>query len=272
MSHGNYATIIKTYRWDELCAKHDDLLKDGETVVFRGHKNQKWDLLTSLDRFSRLKKCDIQEIENNFLSEFQRRYHNYSSTIPEIDYRIAWWALMQHYGTPTRLLDFTYSFYVALFFALEDLDSKGNAAVWAIKAKSLDDNLRLRHFQLWKNIKDDQYLEDEKNFEEFNSRSIVIRMNPFLLHERLSVQQGCFLVSGNISQPFIENLIKLYGSEKQLKRYLFKFEIINKGNFRKEILEDLYRMNISHASLFPGLSGFAASLKTIAYAVPRELV
>ena len=35
--------------------------------------------------------------------------------------RLEWLALMQHYGTPTRLLDFTRSPYVACYFALEEL-------------------------------------------------------------------------------------------------------------------------------------------------------
>ena len=38
---------------------------------------------------------------------------------------------MQHHGAPTRLLDFTYSVYVAAYFALENADSDG-CAVWAV--------------------------------------------------------------------------------------------------------------------------------------------
>jgi hypothetical protein len=39
---------------------------------------------------------------------------------------------MQHHGAPTRLLDFTYSIYVAAYFALESADA--DAAVWAVNA------------------------------------------------------------------------------------------------------------------------------------------
>src|SRR5438093_2893211 len=36
---------------------------------------------------------------------------------------LEWLALMQHYGAPTRLLDFTYSFWIALFFAFEEAEN-----------------------------------------------------------------------------------------------------------------------------------------------------
>ena len=43
---------------------------------------------------------------------------------------------MQHHGAPTRLLDFTYSIYIAAYFALENADPKadpdGSCAIWAV--------------------------------------------------------------------------------------------------------------------------------------------
>jgi len=40
---------------------------------------------------------------------------------------------MQHHGAPTRLLDFTYSFYIAAYFALEE--SEKDCAIWALNMK-----------------------------------------------------------------------------------------------------------------------------------------
>jgi len=37
---------------------------------------------------------------------------------------------MQHHGAPTRLLDFSYSIYVAAYSAMESAD--GDSALWAV--------------------------------------------------------------------------------------------------------------------------------------------
>jgi hypothetical protein len=263
--HKDYATIIDINNPEELQEKYEALFANKPNVLFRGLKDKQLPLVTSLDRFSESAGCNVKIIERYFLQEFQRKYCNYSSIMPARDNQIAWWALMQHYGAPTRLLDWTYSFYVATFFALEDIEDYGDAAVWAIKADSLHKYLHSKFPKLGKVIEKDRHLEKVKTFSDFNKNPIVLKMNPYYLHGRLSVQRGCFLLAGNTTEPFIENLIKFYGSEKQLKKYLFKFVIHNRKRYRKEILGNLYKMNISRATLFPGLDGFAASLKTIFY-------
>jgi hypothetical protein len=58
-------------------------------------------------------------IEDILLRNFMRKYHHYSQHIPDRGNTLEWLSVMQHYGAPTRLLDFTYSVYVAAYFALE---------------------------------------------------------------------------------------------------------------------------------------------------------
>src|SRR5690606_29165357 len=76
-------------------------------------------------------------IEEYTLREFQRRAHHYSSDLPEKDNVLEWLALMRHHGSPTRLLDFTKSPYVAAFFAVSKAARDDSAAIWAINAKAL---------------------------------------------------------------------------------------------------------------------------------------
>lgn len=269
MRHSQYSKIIKIKTWDDLIDKHDSLI-DNKSFLFRGQTNQKWDLESSLDRFTKITKSKKNKLEYFFLREFQRRFHNYSTKfkLPAEENQIEWLALMQHYGTPTRLLDWTYSFYVAVFFAIEDLNYMMESAVWAINSDWVLNKLR-DHAELSDICKKDEHLEKRESFNKLNGKTFVLRLNPYVLHERLSVQQGCFLIPGNINKSFIQNLRGITKSNKELKENIFKFVIPANNHVRKNILRDLYRMNISRASLFPRLDGFASSLKTIAFAKPE---
>ena len=64
------------------------------------------------------------------------RRTSFSTSLPAVDDDFQWLALMQHYGAPTRLLDFTWSPYVAAFFALER--TLGDGVVWAMNPARID--------------------------------------------------------------------------------------------------------------------------------------
>src|SRR4051794_33492720 len=87
---------------------------------YRGHEKITHGLTTLLERC-----CQLENVEKPLRFElaliraFRRAYHHYDHYVPDFDHKVEWMALMQHHGAPTRLLDFTYSIYVAAFFAFE---------------------------------------------------------------------------------------------------------------------------------------------------------
>jgi hypothetical protein len=104
----------------------------------------------------------------------------------------------------------------------------------------------------------------EKNrlFEELfwsNKYDFVYPVNPYHLHTRLSVQQGVFLCPGNTSKHLIKTLTDLSKCARPTSVLKFVWRNRNKDK-RLKALDQLNRMNISRASLFPGLDGFAQSL------------
>src|SRR5690606_14403222 len=89
--------------------------------IYRNQGNSLWTLTTSLERSNNKEPIErIASIENQIVEEFKRAAKHYlpkkflPTTLTE------WLALIQHYGSPTRLIDFTRSPYVASYFAFED--------------------------------------------------------------------------------------------------------------------------------------------------------
>ena len=278
--------------WEDLL-KQEKELKAGDWL-FRGMQCSAWELETSLERACKRHYEDLSEapqIENILTREFRRRYHNHRVGIPD-PVGIEWLSLMQHYGAPTRLLDFTYSFFIAAYFAVENPCKKSCPhAIWAVRNKWIAQEgveLLNKGFKLLNcDEKDTDYLRIEQNnckwkfeqewelqkpffesllnlrHEEQNpidrSQNIlpcVFPVNTMKLNERSTIQQGVFLCPGNVRKPFEENLKKLHGFDKP--KNLVKLVIPH--NLRIEVLKKLHSMNINRASLFPGLEGFAASL------------
>ncbi len=93
------------------------LIKKFENLeLFRGQANSKWTLLPKLPRAFGLQPPDNWKNLEYFMIEQFRQY-----SIPYIDKEpindLEWLVLSQHYGLPTRLLDWTTNPLKAIFFA-----------------------------------------------------------------------------------------------------------------------------------------------------------
>lgn len=89
----------------------------------------------------------LADCEEVLLADFKRGAHLHSVGHVDDDDRLGWLALMQHHGTPTRLLDWTISPYVALYFAVEPPFGQA-ACVWAIDLQMLE----FGNFELWRRL------------------------------------------------------------------------------------------------------------------------
>jgi hypothetical protein len=80
--------------------------------LFRGHADAAWKLESSVERAANRWEHPLgalRQTESMMIREFQRQAHHYMRDLPEADQYVDWLAIMQHYGAPTRLLDFTRS-------------------------------------------------------------------------------------------------------------------------------------------------------------------
>lgn len=100
---------------------------NGAIPWWRGLANSDWPLSPSLyHKRMAYKECSMARA---FIKQASVRHNS----VPPVNDNSNWMFLMQHYGLPTRLLDWTESPLVALHFAVTDSKQEGNdAAVWGL--------------------------------------------------------------------------------------------------------------------------------------------
>ena len=79
---------------------------------------------------------------------------------------------------------------------------------------------------------------------------------PFNMNQRLIAQSGTFLVPGLIDRPLESILVEAYPDPQNIVAKL----VLDTDRIRVEAMESLHSMNITNATLFPGIDGMARSL------------
>src|SRR6266542_4214647 len=95
-------------------------LQPGLPGLFRGQSNASWSIRPSIERhLSTVDQGSDVWISDEYYSirDFQRKAPLYTQHLPEKGDWISWIAMIQHHGGKTRLIDFTYSRYIAAYFA-----------------------------------------------------------------------------------------------------------------------------------------------------------
>lgn len=223
-----------------------------ESVWFRGHEQADWKLIPKLYR---PEYRDSSEVE--IRQEFQIRSQQLlqGGRLPTDKWE--WYFLMQHYGVPTRLLDWTDNPLVALYFALHgptsvDSEPDQDAAVWVLNSWWLNRrSIRGIDGPMLSDWDEAQpylpNLEDAFSGQEVRVRRPVA-IDPPHVDRRLAAQGSHFVIFGTN-----HDLMRMKAARSKRERTRQIAKIIIRRRAARSITADLDLCGITRPLLFPDL-------------------
>lgn len=228
-------------------------LKNNTINWYRGHADITWELKPTIWRtFSRENE---RGMNHEFLWKAQSRTLN-----PPVDGDWAGWlSLMQHYRLPTRLLDWSKSPLIGLYYAIEEsilsskeIEPKNDAEVWVLMPGKLNVISGLEPYIF--SIKNTTAIEMiEPAFlspSKVKENDKIIAVSAIENELRMMVQQSAFTIHS--SQEALENYPE---NEKFLKRIKLPKECLN------DIALDLDLLGFKPSNIYPDLENLSKEIK-----------
>jgi FRG domain-containing protein len=217
----------------------------GQRCWYRGHSKASYRLSPTAHR--RL----TEEQERNVNAEFRARAGLRHSSAPPGGNWAAWLALAQHYGLPTRLLDWTFSPLIAAYFAVADRDPHESepATIWALLPGELNVHFGYEPYLYNVDALTIQELINPAFAKKYSSPEKVAAAMAVEADARMQMQQGAFTIHG-LRTP----LCGVVGND----RWLFRADIPAEDVLR--LRYELRILSVRKDSVFPDLSALAGQL------------
>ena len=219
-------------------------LPSGPEMLFRGVTDENYTLAPSIGRDTAQNTGNyIDTLEENLLNEFKRLTVPILKSSPQSEFE--WLFLAQHYGLPTRLLDWSSNPLIGLFFATEREDEKDGAIYY------------LQH-----NVTDQYHLFDYRTatytaeyksapasiFALQENQGKVIFVRPKYTDERYINQKSVFSCPQDPFSPLDLSSMK---------------KIIVRSAWKERIRRRLRVLGISTSFIYPGLAGISEEIKSL---------
>jgi len=239
--------------------------------LFRGQARSEWALVSSLGRAAEQEDHDVWWWEEVLLEKFMRYASTHLGSVrPDESQVVEWLVMMQHYGAPTRMLDWSRSALIALFFAVNGSypnpdDETGSAAVWTMSKPEVPtlempspyDGQRI-HLDPVENTQPVSLIDWQdaafRSAIEENS-PVPLLIDPLAPDARMLAQQGVLTALCGLSASLDPDAARAAQPRFELRKLLVP------RIWTYDIHLFLDTAGLSNTALFPGLDGVGRSVR-----------
>jgi FRG domain len=265
--------VLYANSWDERLGRHRS------HIAFRGLANAEFRLTTTLQRMG----GPYERLETPLVRNFSKyAYAMVASTNPGLilspngNSMWNWLVIGRHHGLPTRVLDWTYSPYVALHFATEHVQNEitpQDGVIWCVDYKKAHTLIPNRLQSILDSSSSEVFTVDilaqiAVDLDAFNqyggasetSGQFVLFFEPPSLNERV-INQFALLSMMSSPKTILDEWLEAHTE--------LCYKIVLPAKLKWEIRDKLDQANINERLLYPGLDGLCRWLRR--YYAPRNM-
>jgi len=236
-------------------------VKGAYGTLYRGMRNAEWKLIPSVGRY--LPDYEARGLTRDYLLKdesaamriFRKQCAAHLGYIPKDGWEV--WSIAQHHGLPTRLMDWTYSPLVGLFFAVED-PWDGDSVVYFLRIPEAYISI----------------MEEEGRSQQGIRRSHPLGIKGVRVYEpsydtpRIHAQSAMFTVQEDPTHPLEEHVPHGYSAPLIESENMWRIRIENSA--RSQMRVALFNLGITRKLLFPELDGLADWLGYMKWGFPFD--
>ena len=302
--------ICELQRQSEKIQKTGCFYESARPWIYRGQANAEWGICSSFERtigterWNSEHKDSLKKVEDQSVATFKARAKVMGIEVQHDE--VDWLAQMQHYGCPTRLVDFTAVPLIALFHALDD--EKEAKKAFSVYAIARDNVLGV---EFWKDPYQDKPekisdCSEDLNYDLDNAHKIanwlinprlytnpkddtksdMLCVYPTFANRRLEVQSGLFLMQRHLGNSFEEDLQSVLNCQRKEGCGLSQFKLnladksyyeslrVIKFVFTKSLRSTarilLHVAGITHKAMYPDFEGIAKHVKETCFVSAKD--